>query len=228
VKLVTNFKLEVACFNFESALIAAQSGADRIELCENYSEGGITPGVELIQKVKSQIKIPVHVMIRQRGGNFICSDSEFEKMKTSIEQCGNSGVDGVVFGILDENKLIDKKRCAQLVELAKPMGATFHRAFDEVENSFIALEEIIDCGFDRILTSGQKQTAIEGAELISEWTQQANGRIIIMPGGGVRSENIFELLNTTGAKEFHSSAINIQSILPDKNEIMTMKELLSL
>jgi copper homeostasis protein len=220
--------LEIACFNFASARIAEQSGADRIELCEKYSEGGITPGVELIQNAKSQIRIPVHVMIRPRAGNFVYRDSEFEEMKNSIQQCKDLEADGVVFGILDENNLTDKKRCMELVTLAKPMSTTFHRAFDEVKNPLEALEEIMDCRFDRILTSGQKKTALEGAELISELINIANNRTIIMPGGGVRSENILQLRNKTSATEFHSSAINPQTMLPDKNEIQKMKQLLSL
>ena len=220
--------LEIACFNFESVLIAEQSGADRIELCENYSAGGITPGLELIQKVKSEIKIPVYVMLRPRGENFIYNDSEYEEMKDEIQQCKTLCVDGVVFGMLDENNLVDKKRCAELVEVAKPMTATFHRAFDEVKNPFDALEEIIECGFDRILTSGQKPTAMEGAELISELIRQTNDRIIIMPGGSVRVENISELKIKTNAEEFHSAAINRTTMLPDENEIRKMKTILSL
>lgn len=225
---MTDSVLEIACFNFESALIAEQSGADRIELCENYSAGGITPGIELIEKVKSQIRIPVHVMIRPRGGNFIYSNSEFDEMKKSIEQCKSFGMAGVVFGILDEKNLVNKNRCSELIALAKPMSATFHRAFDELKNSFTALEEIIECGFERILTSGQKKSAMEGAELISELIVKTKNRISIMPGGGVRSENILELKEKTNAKEFHSSAINSGNLLADKNEIQKIKTLLTL
>ena len=220
--------LEIACFNFESALIAEQGGADRIELCKNYSEGGITPEVELIQKAKSQIKIPVYVMVRPRGGNFVYSDFEFVQMKKSVQQCKDSGMTGVVFGILYEDNRVDKKRCTELITLANPMKATFHRAFDDVKNSFDALEQIIECGFDRILTSGQKQTALEGMELISTLILTAKNRITIMPGGGVRAENISELKKKSGAKEFHSSAINIQTMLPDVNEIRKLKKIISL
>ena len=126
--------LEIACFNFESAKIAEHAGADRIELCENYSEGGITPQLELIQKVKSEIKIPVHVMIRPRGGNFVYTDSEFTKMKKAVAECKNLNAEGIVFGILDEKNSVDKKRCAELIALAKPLSAVFHRAFDEIIN----------------------------------------------------------------------------------------------
>jgi len=225
---MNEIKLEIAVFNYESAVIAEQCGADRIELCENYSAGGITPQPELIRKVKSKLKIPARIMIRPRAGNFIYNDSEFEEMKNSINHCSVLGMDGVVFGVLEENNLIDKRRCTELVQLAKPMHATFHRAFDEVKNPVEALEEIIECGFDRILTSGQKQTAVEGAKIISELIIQAKERIIIMPGGGVRAENILEIKNRTGAKEFHSAAVNLQTMLPEENEIRQMKNLLSL
>ena len=219
--------LEIACFNFESALTAEQSGADRIELCENYSAGGITPAVELIQNVKSKIKIPVHVMIRPRSGNFLYSEMEFEQMKNEIMQCRTLGADGVVFGMLDEKNFVDKKRCSELVNLANPMSASFHRAFDETENPFDALTEIINCGFGRILTSGQKTDALKGAELISELIGKAAGRIIIMPGGGVRAENISELKIKTNAKEFHTSAVSGTALLPDAEEIRKMKKIIS-
>jgi copper homeostasis protein len=220
--------LEIACFNFESAKISEQSGADRIELCENYYEGGITPEVELIQKVKSQIKIPIYVMIRPRGGNFVYSGSEYEKMKRSVQQCKDLGMDGVVLGILTEDNLIDKRRCTELATMAQPMNSTFHRAFDEAKNPLETLEEIIDCGFGRILTSGQKQTALGGTGLISELIRHAKGRIVIMPGGGVRAENISEIKLKTGTKEFHSSAINSKTMFPDEIEIRRMKEQLTL
>jgi copper homeostasis protein len=223
-----NVLLEIACFDFQSALIAEKAGADRIELCENYRSGGVTPDIELIRKVKSEIKIPVHVMIRPRGGNFAYSDSEFEAMKNSVLQCKTANIDSVVFGILTHENSVDKTRCGELVTLAKPMSSTFHRAFDNVHNPFAALGEIIGYGFRRILTSGQRDTAPEGAELISELISKAGDKIIIMPGGGVRAENIADLKNKTGAKEFHSSAINIQTMLPDENEIRRMKSQLSL
>ena len=225
--MAKNFLLEIACFNFEAALIAEQGGADRIELCENYSLGGVTPGMELIQKVKSQVNIPVHVMIRPRSGNFVYSNAEFEEMKNSVQQCRDLKLDGVVFGILDEDNFVDKQKCAELINLAGPMSAVFHRAFDEINNPLDALEEIMDCGFTRILTSGKKQSAAEGKNLISELISNSNQRIIVMPGGGIRSGNISEIKNETGAMEFHSSAMNFQALLPDKNEILKMKQLLS-
>jgi copper homeostasis protein len=220
---VTSNILEIACFNFESAKIAEQCGADRIELCENYSAGGITPSVELIRKVKSEVLIPVHVMIRPRGGNFIYSNTEFNAMKNSVLQCKSAGIDGVVFGILTHDNRIDKNRCRELVTLAQPMSTTFHRAFDEVPDSTAALEEIIECCFSRILTSGKSNIATGGAELISELNLKAGDRIIIMPGGGVRAENILELKRKIGANEFHSSAIAAAAVLADENEIRKMK-----
>jgi copper homeostasis protein len=219
--------LEIACFNLQSAIIAAQAGADRIELCSTYSVGGITPSKEIIKQAREKISIPIYVMIRPCAGNFIYTDEEFEKMKSEILFCKQNNIEGIVFGILNEDKTVDVNRCKELVELAKPMQATFHRAFDEIENSFEALEQIIDCGFTRILTSGKKKTAIEGAELISQLIQKANGRITILAGGGVRAENIVELKNKTGTTEFHSAAILGQSFTADENEIRKIKSILS-
>lgn len=219
--------LEIACFNPESALIAQNAGADRIELCDDYASGGITPSAETVKQVRKLISIPLFVMIRPRGGNFIYSDSEFEAMKNFILQFKALRVDGVVTGILTTENQIDKRRCTELAQLAKPMQLTFHRAFDATEKPQVTMEEIIDCSFDRILTSGKKENAPEGASLISELINSAKDRISIMPGGGIRSDNIAELIKT-GAKEFHSSAINTKTMLPDETSIQQMKKLISL
>ncbi len=219
-------KIEIACFNLESALLAEKVGADRIELCEDYSLGGITPSEVTIIEARKKISIPVYVMIRPRGGNFVYTDKEFELMKAQIIFCREKGMDGVVLGILDKDSRVDKDRCRELVRLAKKIPVTFHRAFDEVDNSFRALGEIIDCGFSRILTSGKQSSAIVGAALISRLIEKSGNRIIIMPGGGVRGNNISELLKTK-AKEFHSAAINKTSLQIDEAEIRTMKMMLS-
>jgi copper homeostasis protein len=145
-------------------------------------------------------------MIRPRGGDFFYSDDEFNIMQQDIKTCKTLGCDGVVIGILNKDGSINKSQCAELVKLAYPMGVTFHRAFDHSANPFEALEEIIDIGCERILTSGQQPTAPEGVKLINELVRQAEGRIIIMPGSGVKSKNIVDLANKTGAEEFHSSA----------------------
>ncbi len=198
--------LEVCTFTLESALIAEQAGADRIELCENYAEGGTTPSYGNIKLAKSKLNIPINVMIRPRGGDFLYSNLELEIMKLDIETCKTIGVHGVVFGILKDDGSIDEKRCKELVELAKPLSTTFHRAFDMVNEPFYTLDVIIECGFDRILTSGLEVNAVKGAHLLSKLIEKAKDRIVIMPGGGVRAENIAELMQTTKAKEFHTSA----------------------
>lgn len=215
--------LEIACFDSESAVIAQDSGADRIEFCADYSSGGITPSFENLNEIRKLISIPLFVMIRPRVGNYIYSDSEFESMKDSIAQCRVLKVDGVVTGILTPKNMIDIKRCTELVSMAKPMHVTFHRAFDETPEPLKALDEVIGCGFDRILTSGKKENAVTGITLISELISAAKEKIRIMPGGGVRSGNISELIKT-GAKEFHSSALNLQTMRADENEIRQMKK----
>ena len=211
--------LEIACFNLQSCLIAQQTGANRIELCENYSVGGITPSEKLITEARTKTQIDLFVMIRPREGNFIYTASEFELMKKQIQFCKQNNCNGVVFGILTNENKFDKIRCTELVEIAKPMPCTFHRAYDEIENSEQALEEIIECGFSRILTSGKQKTAIEGISLLKDLVKKANGRIIIIPGGGIRSSNITELINTTDANEFHSAALTNTSSITDEVEI---------
>jgi len=206
IKVIT----EVVVFSVEGAIAAQNGGADRIELCENVHDGGTTPSYGTIVQARNNLSIQLHVMIRPRSGDFLYSDIEFETMKSDIEQCKVIGVDGVVFGILDSDAGVDKNRCKQLVELAKPMTSSFHRAFDRSKNPLLALEDVIECGFVRILTSGQKPTAIEGVNLILDLIRLADNRIIIMPGGGVREDNILELINKSGALEFHTSARNIK------------------
>lgn len=201
---------EVVVFSVEGAIAAQNGGADRIELCENVHDGGTTPSYGTIVQARKNLSILLHVMIRPRSGDFLYSDIEFETMKSDIEQCKAIGVDGVVFGILDRDAGVDKSRCKQLVELAKPMTSSFHRAFDRSKNPLLALEDVIECGFVRILTSGQKPTAMEGLNLILDLMRLSDKRIIIMPGSGVREDNILELISKSGAIEFHTSARNIK------------------
>ncbi len=216
--------LEIACFNLDSCLKAQKAGAHRIELCENYNAGGVTPSENSIIEARKNLQIDLFVMIRPRSANFIYSDTEFEQMKSQIKFCKINNCDGIVFGILTAENKVDRKRCEELVELAEPMRCTFHRAFDEIENSDEALEDIINCGFSRILTSGKQKTAIEGVSLIQQLIKKANDRIIIMPGGGIRSSNISSLIEKTNAKEFHSASIINSGETTDETEI---KKLLS-
>ena len=219
--------LEIACFNLESALAAQRAGADRIELCDDYASGGITPPFDTISKARQLLSISLYVMIRPRRGNFIYSGTEIDEMKTAILFCKKNGVDGIVFGILTEENKIDTKKCSELIKLAEPMQATLHRAFDRADAPMQTLEDAIHCGFTRILTSGQKHSAPDGATLISELIIKCSDRISIMPGGGVRAANIVELKSMTSAKEFHSSALTADHKI-DENEIRQMKKLISL
>jgi copper homeostasis protein len=204
-----NIKYEIACFDFESALLAQKAGADRIELCSNQSEGGVTPSYGLIDLARKNLHIEMNVIIRPRGGNFICTDSELKIMENDILICKELGVNGVVFGILNEDKTADISANSELVQLASPLSTTYHRAFDETPDAMKALEDVIRCGFTRVLTSGQKPNAIDGAKLISKLVELAGDRIIIMPGGGVRKENLNDLIKITKAREYHSSSAGI-------------------
>jgi copper homeostasis protein len=206
-------KLEIIGFNIESCIAAQEAGANRIELCDNPSEGGTTPSYAFIKSARKKLAIELYVMIRPRGGDFLYSDDEFNIMKEDIATCKNLGCDGVVLGILTTEGNVDIKRCKQLVGCAYPLGVTFHRAFDRAKDPFTALKDIIEIACERILTSGQTAKAADGAELIKELTQRAEEKIIIMPGSGVNSDNIISLAESTGAIEFHSSA----SRLADSN-----------
>jgi copper homeostasis protein len=200
-------KLEIVVYNIESALRAQEGGADRIELCDNPGEGGTTPSFGVIEIVRGNVSLDVFVMIRPRGGDFCYTSWEFHSMKRDIWQCQKSSVDGVVFGILTPDGRIDKKRCKELIDKARPLKVTCHRAFDMTRDPFEALEDCIEAGFDRILTSGLQTQAIKGADLIGELVKKANGRIVIMPGSGVNEENIESLVKTTKATEYHFSAV---------------------
>jgi copper homeostasis protein len=216
-----SYKLEVIGFNVESSVAAQSCGADRIELCDNPGEGGTTPSYGFIKAARENLKIELYPIIRPRGGDFFYSDAEFEVMKTDVNTCKELGCDGVVIGILHADGTVDKERCKQLIELAYPMGVTFHRAFDRVKNAEQALEDIIEIGCERILTSGLVPAALDGAETLAALIKQADERIIIMPGSGVRSDNIIELAKKTGAVEFHTSArMNIDSKMNYINEAM--------
>jgi copper homeostasis protein len=204
-----HYKLEVIGFNIASCLIAQEAGAHRIELCDNPPEGGTTPSYSFIKMAREKLSIELYCMIRPRGGDFYYSDTEFIMMQEDVKVCKNLGCDGIVIGILNKDGTINKQQAAKLVELAYPMGVTFHRAFDHSANPFEALEDIINIGCERILTSGQQPTAGEGLKLINELVRQADDRIIIMPGSGVRAGNIIQLLEKSGAEEFHSSARKI-------------------
>lgn len=200
------FRLEVIGFTVDSCSLAQSAGAHRIELCDNPGEGGTTPSYGFIKAARQAVQIELYPIIRPRGGDFFYSDAEFEVMKADVMMCRELGCDGVVIGILNADGTVDKTRCRELVKLAYPMGVTFHRAFDRVKDAAQALEDIIEIGCERILTSGLVPNALDGAATIAALIKQADERIIIMPGSGIRSDNITELAKKTGAVEFHTSA----------------------
>lgn len=202
--------VEIAVYNIESALKAQEGGANRIELCDNPGEGGTTPSYGTIELVRQNISMDVFVMIRPRGGDFCYSSYEFHSMKRDISQCQKLSVDGVVFGILNANGTIDKKRCKELIDQARPLKVTCHRAFDMTRDPFEALEDCIEVGFDRILTAGQQAKAVKGAALIGQLIAKANGRIAIMPGSGVNENTVGEIVSKSKAKEIHFSATSLR------------------
>jgi len=214
-------KLEIIGFNIESCIAAQEAGASRIELCDNPTEGGTTPSYGFIKAAREKLSIDLYVMIRPRGGDFLYSDAEFEIMMQDIGMCKNLGCDGVVLGILAPGGNVDKKRCRQLIEYAYPLGVTFHRAFDRAKDPLQSMEDVIEIECERILTSGLRPKAIDGVALIKQLIQQADDRIIIMPGSGVNADNIMQMAESTGAVEFHSSAsIFLNSEMKYVNELM--------
>jgi copper homeostasis protein len=201
--------LEIAVFSAEAAVIAANAGADRLELCSGYAEGGLTPSMGTLHFVEQHVKCPVFVMIRPRGGNFCYSRMELDVMKHDIERCKTLGAGGIVLGALTKDNAVNVPAMNELVQLASPLPVTFHRAFDVCYDPFEAMETLIRCGVKRILTSGQKASAEEGAALIKTLQEKANGRIVIMPGAGINPGNIAAIVEQTGCTEFHASARRI-------------------
>jgi len=198
-----NYKIEICCDSIESAFSSMHAGADRIELCTNLSEGGTTPSYGIIQAVRAIKNIKLHVLIRPRGGDFLYDNADFGIMMKDIEICKKIGADGVVLGILNPDGTIDKLRTAEIVKSAMPLEVTFHRAFDLSNDPLKALEDVISCGIKRVLTSGQRNKAIDGARLIAELVRLASDRVIIMPGSGISDSNIETLARLSEAKEFH-------------------------
>jgi copper homeostasis protein len=198
--------LEICCTSFESAKIAAEGGANRIELCDNLFEGGTTPSAGMILKIKDKVDIGLYVIIRPRGGDFVYSDDEFRIMQKDIQFCHDIGVDGIVSGVLTIDGDIDVEHTKQLVELSGNMDFTFHRAFDLVRNPEKALQDVISTGTSRILTSGLENNVVEGSEMLKDLVELAGNDIKIMAGGGLKSANIQEIIDTTGCNEFHTTA----------------------
>jgi len=217
-------KIEIACFNSESAMTAFENGADRIELCDGLNEGGTTPDFETVKQLRERINIPIFVMIRPRGGDFTYSEPEFEQMKKDLLHLKSLKVDGFVFGILNENDEVDVERNRILIEMAAPLPCTFHRAFDRAKNLEDSLEKVIGCGFKTILTSGQKPNVSEGKENLKKLVELSGERIEILVGGGLRSTNIEEIREFTNAGYFHSSAITDGGAFASADEIKALKD----
>lgn len=219
--------LEIACFNEESVAKASKSGADRVELCNDISSGGITPNEKMIEFANGY-DIAKYVMIRPRGGNFTYSNEEFEQMKTSISKLKNKNINGFVFGVLTSDGRVDKTKNIELLKIAHPLPCTFHKAFDEITDYKQALMDCIDCGFVNILTSGTKKTALEGKSILKELIVMSENKINIIVAGGVRSSNISELNKFLNASYYHSAAIIKNGIsTADEKEIVSLKKLLN-
>lgn len=215
--------IEIAANSYESAKIAEQGGADRVELCSNLEIGGTTPSPGQLICVKEKLNIPVHVLIRPRGGDFIYSEFEMEEIKRSVEYCRSIGIEGVVIGCLTPEGKVDVAKTKEILEYTGDMDITFHRAFDMVTHQDRALESIIDMGFDRILTSGGKESTPEGIKQIATLVEQADKRITIMPGGGINDNNIEDVIYHTGAKEFHlSGKVVIKSPVEYRNKSLEL------
>lgn len=198
-------KIEIAANSLTSALAAYEAGADRIELCANLELGGTTPGPGTLIATRKQLKIPIHALIRPRGGDFVYSDTEMEEIVQSIEFCRQLGIEGIVIGCLTPAGKVDVSKTQRILEHTAGMDLTFHRAFDLVTDQEEALETIIELGFHRILTSGGKNSTPEGAKQIARLIEKAGNRITIMPGGGINNNNITDIAEFTGAAEFHLS-----------------------
>lgn len=200
--------IEICANSYQSAINAQEASAQRIELCSELSVGGITPSYGLLKQVIKELKIPVFVLIRPRSGNFYYADSEFEIMKHDIQACKDLGCKGIVSGVLNKDNSIDIERTKKLITLTKPLEFTFHRAFDCVKNPKRSLEQLIDLGIDRVLTSGQETSAEKGLELLKQLKKQAKGRITILAGGGISAVNVIKF-KEAGFNEIHASASSI-------------------
>jgi copper homeostasis protein len=205
--------IEICATSVQSAINAEKAGADRIELCSELAVGGITPSYGLILKVLEKVKIPVYVLIRPRSGNFVYSDEEFETMIQDIELCKDLGCEGIVSGVLNPDFTIDTQRTQELIRASSNMNFTFHRAFDLTPNPYDSLNQLMELGVDRILTSGQATSAENGIEVLKELKEKAGDKLTILPGGGINPNNI-KLFQENGFTEIHASASGILSESP--------------
>jgi copper homeostasis protein len=198
--------LEICCGSIDDAIEAEAGGADRVELCSSLFLGGLTPSLGTIQEAKRRLKIPIMVMVRPRGGGFAYSEAELASMERDTQASVENGANGIVFGILQPDGRIDIPRCKKIRELVGKRQAVFHRAFDVTPDPFEALEQLVDLGITRILTSGQKDSVPEGVELIKKLVERAGDRIEILPGGGIQLWNVKEMVERTGCRQVHLTA----------------------
>jgi copper homeostasis protein len=198
-----------------TALAAQRGGADRIELCSNLAAGGLTPSEELMRAAREQIRLPIFAMVRPRAGDFVYSEAEFEAMQQQLESAKKSGMDGVVLGILDKGGCVDVRRTRRLVELARPLSATFHRAFDVSPDLQKSLEDVIRTGASRILTSGGAPITPEGLASIAGLVQASRDRILVVPGSGIHAGNALSIAQRTSARELHAG---LSSVVRDPKE----------
>jgi copper homeostasis protein len=209
---------EACVDSVEAALAAQEGGANRLELCADLLEGGITPSGGMMELVRRRLTLPLHVLIRPRGGDFCYSDLEFETMQLDIERAKQLHADGVAIGILEPDGSIDLERSRALVALARPMSVTFHRAFDMSRDPYRSLQALMDLGVDRVLTSGQEASAWEGVRLIASLVQQAKDRIVVMAGGGITERNAGEIVGRSGVSEIHATArVSVDSRMQYRN-----------
>jgi copper homeostasis protein len=215
--------VEICADSVESALAAQSGGAHRVELCSNLLEGGVTPSAGLISTVRHKLDVDLYVMIRPRGGDFCYSPEEFETMEKDVLMAKELGANGVVFGILQENGDVDIARTRCLVEMARPLMTTFHRAFDMSRELSKSLEDVVKTGADRVLTSGGEQKVEDGLRTIAQLVEQADRHISIMVGGGITQSNVRRIIEATDVREIHASVrVHVPSPMRHRNEKISM------
>jgi copper homeostasis protein len=219
--------IEACVDSVESAVAAEQGGAARVELCADLLEGGITPSAGTIARTRDEISIGLHVIVRPRGGDFLYSDTEHAVMLGDIETSKRLGADGVVIGTLVADGDVDVARTRELVEAARPMSVTFHRAFDMTQDPFASLDLLVELGVDRVLTSGQEDSALAGLDVIRDLVSIAGDRIIVMPCGNIHEKNVEKIVRETGARELHVTGFkDVESDMRFRNPRVYMGGLL--